>query len=104
MFASFGYFLLQDVSFGTFNNSIINVTKKKLLLFYKVPRHLAMEYISLVRANLRAKHEITYNTKPDVRGFYVQWCVCHVLFITVYQGTLWVLRYLGTSFFRTWPD
>ena len=28
MFASFGYFLLQDVSFGTFNNSIINVTKK----------------------------------------------------------------------------
>ena len=64
----------------TQKNAIIYATNKELLLFYKVPRHLSIEYISLIGANVRAKHENTYNAKPDVRiNFYVQWyCVCCV--------------------------
>ena len=66
----------------TQKNAIIYATNKELLLFYKVPRHLSIEYISLIGANVRAKHEITYNAKPGVRiNFYVQWycvyCVYH---------------------------
>ena len=42
----------------TWKNSIIHVTKKTIA-FYKVPKHLAIEYISGVGANFRAKHGIT---------------------------------------------